>query len=280
MKKTALVLGGGALTGGAWETGVVAGLAGAGLDVTGADLLLGTSAGCLLAAQLASGQTPADLYERQLAGPDDPVALRMTLSHTARYLWSVLGARTPESVGKRLGRMALASRTVPDAVVDDAVHALLGVREWPEHDRLRVTAVDALTGELGTLGRESGVPLHRAVAASCAMPGMWPPVEALGRRWIDGGVRSSVNADLAADYQRVVVLAPIPSVPGPGPDAAEQVRQLTAGGARSVLLAPDRTARRAMGRNPLDPARRPAAARAGLAQAKARLGAVAEIWKD
>ncbi len=57
--------------------------------------------------------------------------------------------------------------------------------------------------------RESGISLLDAVAASCAVPLVWPAATINGKRYIDGGVRSSANADLATGCGRVVVLAPI-----------------------------------------------------------------------
>jgi len=74
-----------------------------------------------------------------------------------------------------------------------------------------VTAVDAATGEFRTFDRDSGVPLVQAVAASCAVPGVYPPVTIGGRRYVDGGMRSAANVDLAAGVERVVVLAVLTS---------------------------------------------------------------------
>ena len=87
---------------------------------------------------------------------------------------------------------------------------------WPAR-ALLIVAVDAHTGRHRAFDRDSGVPLVDAVAASCAVPGIWPPVTIGATRWVDGGVRSSDNADLAADHERVLVLAPMPD---PTPDQA------------------------------------------------------------
>jgi NTE family protein len=122
------------------------------------------------------------------------------------------------------------------------------------------------------------VPLVDAVAASCAVPGVWPPVTIDGRRWIDGGMRSSANADLAEGYERVVVLAPIPTGFGPMTRVADQVARLRAAGARVATVTPDRAARRAIGRNVLDPARRAVSARAGYAQAAAVTAEIRAVW--
>ncbi|WNM30374.1 patatin-like phospholipase family protein [Streptomyces sp. Li-HN-5-11] len=277
MADTALVLGGGGPVGGAWLAGVLAGLAEAGIDPGAADAVIGTSAGAVFGARLAAGVAPAELYERQLSGAD-AIRLPVTLAQTARFLWAALGSRDPERSVARLGRAALNARTGPESEVFDTVGALLGdVRDWPARE-LRIAAVDASTGQVETFGARSGVTLLEAVAASCAVPVVWPPVTVAGRRWMDGGSRSTANLQLARGRRRVVAVAPIPRAVGPHPSAARQAAELSAGGARVVLLGPDRDARRAMGRDMTDDTRRPAAARAGHAQGTALAASVAEVW--
>ncbi|MFF4349295.1 patatin-like phospholipase family protein [Streptomyces sp. NPDC001530] len=277
MANTALVLGGGGAVGGAWMVGVLAGLAEAGVEVSGADVVIGTSAGAIFGSRLASGVTAAELYERQLAGADG-IDLTVTLGQTARFLWAALGSRNPRRSVARLGRAALAARTVPESEVFDAVGTLLGdVRQWPERE-LRITAVDARTGNLEAFDASSGVTLLEAVAASCAVPVVWPPVSAGGRRWMDGGSRSTSNLHLARGHGRIVAIAPIPKAVGPHPSALRQAADLAAAGARVSLLAPDAAARCVMGRNMMDDSRRSAAARAGHAQAVALADSVAEVW--
>jgi NTE family protein len=180
-------------------------------------------------------------------------------------------------VRARIGRVALRSRTVPESERIAVIGNRLPVHEWPER-ALRVTAVDARTGEFLVLDKDSGVPLVEAVAASCAVPGVWPPVTAGGRRMMDGGVRSPVNLDLAADHARIVVLAPQARGLSAAGGVAGQADALRAGGARVVVASPDEGAVRAIGRNVLDPARRAAAARAGRAQAAAAVEEFAGIW--
>jgi NTE family protein len=277
MADTALVLGGGAAVGGAWMAGVLAGLAEAGIDVARADVVIGTSAGAILGSRLASGVTAAELYERQLARAD-ALDVAVTLGQTARFLWAALGSRNPRRSVERLGRAALAARTGPESEVFDAVGTLLGdVRQWPERE-VRITAVDARTGSLEAFDATSGLTLLEAVAASCAVPVVWPPVTAGGRRWMDGGSRSTTNIHLARGHRSIVAISPIPKAVGPHPSAPRQAAERAAAGARVSLLAPDAAARRAMGRNLLDDSRRPAAARAGHAQATALAESVAQVW--
>jgi NTE family protein len=274
---TALVLGGGGLTAYAWQVGVLAALAEAGVDLGAADVLAGTSAGSLLAVELAAGAAPADLYEAQVSRKRAMLEVDFTLAMTVRYLWAALGSRDPETVVRRLSRLALSVRGVSEADVRDAIRPQLPVQDWPQR-QVRLFAVDALTGEPAGFGADSGVGLLRAMAASCALPPLFPPITIGTGRWMDGGVRSTTNADLVSDCRRVVVLAPIPKGPGASPSAATQVASLAAGGTRAALLVPDRAARRAFGRNPLDASRIPGAARAGLRQGAAHAERIRAVW--
>lgn len=274
---TALVLGGGGLTAYAWQVGVLAGLARAGVDLSGAHLLAGTSAGSMLAVELAAGTAPADLYAAQLSREGPVLDVDFTFAMTAKYLWAALGSRDPEAVLKRLCRLALTVRNVPEGQVLDAIGSQLPVTAWPER-RLRLFAVETLTGKPAGFSARSGVDLVTAVAASCALPPLFPPITIGGERWLDGGVRSTTNADLVRGPRKVVVLAPIPKGPGASPSAADQVASLAADGTQVALLAPDREARRALGPKPLDATRMPGAARAGMRQAATSAEHVQAIW--
>ncbi|MEU6371197.1 patatin-like phospholipase family protein [Streptomyces sp. NPDC046931] len=278
MSDIALVLGGGGPVGGAWLTGVLAGLTEAGIDLSNADIVIGTSAGAVFGSRLLSGVPAAELYERQLSGAD-AVRLPVTARQTARFLWAALGSRDPQRSIERLARAALHTRTGPESDVFDTVDALLGdVHDWPERE-LRITAIDAQTGQLEVFDSHSGVPLLEAVAASCAVPVVWPPVTVAGRRWIDGGSRSTANLQLARGYRRVLAVVPTPQAVGPHPSASQQAAELSDDGAHVVLLSPDPAARRMMGRNMADDTRRSAAARAGHAQAGALAPSVADVWQ-
>ncbi|CAL9320120.1 patatin-like phospholipase family protein [Streptomyces sp. SudanB66_2053] len=277
MPDKTLVLGGGGPVGGAWLTGMLAGLTETGTDLDTADVLIGTSAGAVFGARLRCGTPAAELYERQLSGAD-AARLPVTARRTARFLWAALGSRDSERSVARLGRTALRARTGPESDVFDTVGRLLGgTRDWPERE-LRVTAVDARTGEVEAFDARSGVKLLEAVAASCAVPVVWPPVTVAGRRWMDGGSRSTANLHLAHGSRRVLAVVPIPRAVGPHPSAADQAARLTEDGARVVLLSPDQDARRAMGRDMADTARGPAAARAGYEQALRVATEVADAW--
>ncbi|MEJ3747923.1 patatin-like phospholipase family protein [Actinomycetes bacterium KLBMP 9797] len=276
MAGKALVLGGGGVTGVAWELGVLAGLADAGIDLRAADLFVGTSAGSAVAAQVTSGVALEELYERQLAGAGNEIAAKLGLGTVARFGWAMLSTRDGVAFRRRVGRMALAARTIPVAERRAVIASRLPSHDWPDL-RLLVTAVDADSGEFVVFDRDAGVSLVDAVTASSAVPGVWAPVPIGGRRYIDGGMRSIANADLAEGSDRVVVVAPIARGGGPMPRLSAQVAALRRA-ARVVTVTPDRGARAAIGRNVLDPARRAPSARAGRAQAASIARAVAAVW--
>lgn len=276
MDGTALVLGGGGVTGVAWEIGVLSGLASAGLDLTSADTVVGTSAGSLVAAQVMSGMPLESLYEAQLTPPAGEVAAKMGVRFYATMAAMLLSSRDPQRFRRRIGARALRATTVPEEDRQAVIASRLPSPEWPDRPLL-ITAIDAATGELVVFDRDAGVPLVAAVGASCAVPMVWPPITIDGRRYMDGGIRSSANADLAAAAERVVVIAPVSQGGGVIPKVADQVRRLRQT-AEVALVVPDREALTAFGRNVLDPARRPAAARAGRRQAAAVLDSVRDVW--
>jgi NTE family protein len=273
----ALVLGSGGITGAAWEVGLIAGLAARGLDLTTADLVVGTSAGALAGAQLTSGTPLAELYQAQCAPSEVAVAATMGRALMLRYGLAMFTPGTAARARKRLGRLARAAPALAEAERQAVIGAWLPSHEWPAQ-RLLITAVDADTGECATLDSASGASLIEAVSASCAVPGVWPPVPVNGRRWMDGGMRSAANADLAAGFARVVVLAPIWKGLRVMPAALDQCRELARGGGAVVLVTPNAEAVTAMGRNVLDSAGRAAATRAGYAQAQSALPDVTAVW--
>jgi NTE family protein len=277
MTRRALVLGGGGITGIAWEWGVLAGLAEAGVRLGDADLVVGTSAGSVVGAQLANGLDPATRYAAQLEPPDGEVAATLGTGAMLRFALTMVGSQAPQRFRQRVGRLARRGGTGESEAQRIAViESRLPVKEWPAK-RLLVTAIDTESGGLRAFDQDAGVPLVRAVAASCAVPGVWPPVTIDGRRYMDGGVRSSTNADLAAGYERIVVLAPIARGFGPVARAAAQVAELRQD-AKVTMVTPNAEALAAFGRNVLDPARRAPAARAGLTQAASVADQVKAIW--
>jgi NTE family protein len=261
----ALVLGGGGVTGIAWELGVLLGLRDEGLDLLAADLTVGTSAGAAVGAQILSGVDLADLFARQLDADHHEIAADLDLELLMEVFGELAGGPIDAAKLARVGAHALAATTVPEPVRRAVIEHRLPSHEWPAA-RLALTAVDAHTGAFEVFDAEAGVPLVDAVAASCAVPGVWPPVTIGGRRFMDGGVRSTVNADLADGHDEVVVLAPLA-----GPTEAlvrGELDERRRAGATVALVSSDAASTAAMGPNALDPAMRGPSAEAGRTQGR------------
>ena len=274
--RRALVLGGGGVTGVAWETGLLAGLCAAGVPVDRPDLIVGTSAGSVVGAQLGSGTPIEELYERQLAPPSGEPAAAVGIRVIAGFMASAIGG-DDRKARARLGRRALRATTAPESTRRDVIAQRLPSHDWPSSTDLVVIAVAAETGDVAAWRRDSGVSLVDAVAASCAVPLVWPPMTVDGRRYVDGGVRSPVNADYATGCARVLVLAPTTAAFRRSGRIPAQLASLGTG-VRSLVISPSAAARTEMGRNVLDPAFRAASARAGRAQAEETVAAVADLW--
>lgn len=278
MADRVLVLGGGALTGEAWQIGMLLGLARQGVDLTRADVLIGTSAGSLLAVNLAAGVELEHLYAQCLQQPRTDIAMSNSRFVAIRLLLGLaLLSRNPGTAASRAGRLAQLARTVDEGQALRTARSLLPVTDWPGRP-LHITATDMDTGVLETFRAEDGVPLHQAVAASCAAPGFWPPITIGEQRLIDGGLYSTTNASLARHHERAAVLAPFPKLYG-RPSATTEARKLEEHGLKVVTLLPGKEERPILHRNPFDSARRTQAARAGLAQAPAAAANTAAVWQ-
>ncbi|HEV2217971.1 MAG TPA: patatin-like phospholipase family protein [Candidatus Dormibacteraeota bacterium] len=276
MARSALVLGGGGITGAAWEIGMLAGLRADGVDLTTADVVIGTSAGSVVGAQILSGEHLEELYARQFRNPMGEVASHLGLTAMARFLGLMLMPGDERKARARIGRASLRAHTMPEAARRQIIANRLPANTWPDRD-LRITTVDAETGEFVVFTRESGVGLVDAVCASCAVPLVYPPATVNGRRYIDGGMRSVANADLATGCDPIVALTPIGLALRRRQSTSAQIASLGKG-VRSIVVTADRHARRAMGSQALDPAFRAASARAGREQATSVARAVAEVW--
>jgi NTE family protein len=273
----AFVLAGGGATGIAWEAGIVIGLRDGGIDVRDADTVIGTSAGSMVAAHLRLGTDEGNAFARIQDGAPLASYGRLGPSDAARYLRAQL--HLDKSRGRALvGRAALTAQTTTE---DDWLRAIgLGLigKPWPA-GRLLVTAVDAQTGTSVVFDNTSGVPLERAVAASCAVPGVFPAVEVAGRRYVDGGLRSIANADLAAGHRRVLVLSPYPVGSRLRDLPLVQLRTLRPR-AKTHLVVPDAKDLWAMGANPLDMRRGAGAFETARAHGLRIADRVGETWAD
>jgi NTE family protein len=291
----ALVLGGGGPVGIAWESGLIAGLAQGGVDLGQADFTLGTSAGSFVGARLALGAERATLAEPIIAdkipgeerrpagggGPPPDLGKLMQMIGEAQG-----GLRNPAEVRAEIGAFALSAPTMDEAAFIESFgrsFSTLPVEAWPERG-FACTAVDAETGAFHLWTKDSGVGVVRAVASSCSVPGVYPAVTLNGRRYIDGGMRSATNADMAVGHELVVVIAL--RVGGTGNPVAEriaarfdeEIATLKDGGATVVTITPDEASVAAFGVNLMDFRRRPDAARAGLAQGQAYAADVRPYW--
>jgi len=279
--KRALVLAGGGLAGIAWETGVLRGIADESPETAKAlldgDVLVGTSAGSTVAAQLSSGLSLDALFDRQTTASSTELNPNVGIDEiTDLFVAAMLTPNTTQAEKlQRIGAVALSKATVSEAVRRDVIAQRLPSHDWPERV-LRISAIDTATGELVTFDNGSGVGLVDAVAASCAVPGVWPPVTIGDRRYMDGGVGSSVNMALANDCDVAVVLVPSGrSTPSPfGAGAADEVDAF-AGSTFGVFA--DDGSLAAFGSNPLDPACRTPSALAGRGQGRRIAAALADF---
>ncbi|QBR93618.1 patatin-like phospholipase family protein [Nocardioides euryhalodurans] len=274
--RTALVLGGGGITGIAWELGILAGLARAGIDLAGADMVVGTSAGSVVGSQLASGIPIEEMYAEQLTPADAEVGGRMSRIATLKLVPPYVLPGSGRDKLRRVGKVAMRSHPPGSADREAVFRDRIAVSEWPQDRDLRITAVEAETGRFTVFDRDSGVDLVSAVAASCAVPTVWPPVAIDGHHYVDGGMRSTANVDLVAGAERVVVLAPLPRSFSKRTSIRAQLERVAP--REWSVITPDPQALADFGRNLLDPTRRPPAARSGLRQSEALVDEVAHVW--
>ena len=267
MSNGALILAGGGVAGIAWETGVLLGIqdvepAAAGRLIGGPTALVGTSAGAAVAAQLAGGTSLRELYDAQLADDTAELFVEIDLASFGAMMAGALAqATSPEDARRRMGAIALAADTPSVAARRAVIEARLPIQTWGERS-LRLTAVDAETGDLRVFDRDSGIGLVDAVMASCAVPGVWPTVEFDGHRYMDGGMRSGANADIAAGADPVLIITPSTEETPMG-RAVPQTELDALAPARVLVVYADAASVGAFGTNPLDPASRKPAAIAG-----------------
>lgn len=269
-----VVLAGGGVAGIAWETGVLHGLAAANPVVstwlTDESLRwIGTSAGSAVAAQVTGGRSLTDLYADQLAGAAEEITPDIDLEELEREFGALaaepsrikglrrLGTRAKEFEGvSTLARMEVIASRLP------ATRVAAADGHWPRRPLL-ITGVDCDTGERTVFEAGSDATLAEAVAASCAVPLVWPAVRIGDRTYMDGGMHSGTNADLAAGSGRVLVL--VPAGPQEDQPILPEAEAAALGDAKLSVISADEAAIAAIGPNPLDPATRRPAAEAGRA---------------
>ncbi|MGE2815426.1 patatin-like phospholipase family protein [Mycobacterium heidelbergense] len=283
--KRALVLAGGGIAGIAWETGVLRGIADESPEAArlllNSDVLVGTSAGSAVAAQISSGSTLEALFDRQVAEASAEIDSGVDVDDITEIFLAALAEPYDETADKtrqqlrRIGAVALATTTVAEPVRRQVIAQRLPSHDWPGRE-LRLTAIDTETGELAVFDNRSDVELVDAVAASCAVPGAWPPVTIAGRRYMDGGVGSSVNLGVARDCDEAVVLVPS-GVDTPSPFGAGPAAEIAAFPGAAFAVFADANSLAAFGPNALDPRCRIPSATAGREQGRREARAVAKF---
>jgi NTE family protein len=266
------VFGGGGIAGIAWEIGILAGLADERVNLAPEAIIIGTSAGAVVGAQVCSGLSPAELYDRQLASQYSS-SVKLAFSDLLKIAGAQLFARNPESSAQRIGRSAIHA---PKASNDrrSRIADRLPSQEWSTRD-LRVTAVDAGSGVLRVFTQHDDVGLVEAVAASCAVPFSSMPVEIAGRHYIDGGIRSTLNLDLAPGDGPVIALAP--STAAIGRWARISTQRAVLGDRAVEVLRRNAASRRAQGTDVMDNSVVPALLAAAREQGRSESARVAAV---
>src|SRR6266849_8525767 len=191
--RVGLILGGGGEVGIAWEIGVLAALEKeAGFSANACEVIAGTSAGAIVGAYVAQGHSVIELAALDRAGKGVPVgagfggraeATPIIPQEIIAALMSTEG--TLEQRGASLGRLALQAKVgLDETTFIRGFRKMVGTDEWPRVD-FRPTAVNTETGATVLWDCDSGIGLDAAVASSCSVPGIFPPVAFGGHHYID-----------------------------------------------------------------------------------------------
>ena len=272
--KRALVLAGGSFAASAWEIGVLAGMASAGVDLRDSDLFIGTSAGARVALHLATGADLKEVFEQQFKPipnlPSPPTSDWRTIRRECAEAKAAGGS--PDEILKRFGTIALKHAANDFESRRNVMAEQLPVQSWPSKP-VAIVAVNAETGARRAFDRASGASLVDVMVATTASFG-WAPALIDGHHYIDGGYYSSNNADLASGFDEVIVL----SLRAPAGGLAlvpleESAATLKASGAHVTLIRPDKDSQEAAtSGSPGNPAIRTPTAKAGYEQGKRLAG--------
>ncbi|MBI2723551.1 MAG: patatin-like phospholipase family protein [Chloroflexi bacterium] len=293
----AVVLGGGGPVGVAWEVGLAAGLEQEGVRLLDAEYFVGTSAGSIVGAMLAHGRPTAELLATQHAMAAD-AAPRGTIDAAFdlaplihQFIKLYTSDAPPQELRAEIGRFALnanVAMTEDEWLESFNRGEVIASGAWPRTPYV-CTAVDAESGAFVTWSADSGVPLARAIASSCCVPGIFPPITIGGRRYIDGGMKSATNAELAAGYDRVIVVSVTGGMERASafPALAERAKKrmddelaaITARGGHVRMIVPDEPSRAVMGTNLMDFSRRGEIADSGVRQGRSEAANLRAFWQ-
>jgi NTE family protein len=276
ISESVVVLGGGGIWGVAWMSGTIMGLAEHGIDITQARAFIGTSAGSIVGSQLAHGYSPTQLFARQTDPPKQPREPPQQGGGLAQLMELIQRQwESPEARTRAIATLALNAETKapPESQADIAERLGVPSNGWPAR-ALSITAIDTATCELCVFNAQGKVGLIEAVAASCAVPGVWPPVRINGRLYMDGGLwRNAENAHLTRGERSVLILSPFGARMPPTPQSLHSdIQELQQSGGRVALIAANAEALSTLSAaGPLDPSTRLPAAEAGRVQAHQEL---------
>jgi len=284
-QQRALVIAGGGPLGRAWEIGLLKGLKDAGIDLTQADMVVGTSIGGILGAQIRAGKALDSLYSASLAPAGSPAPASGPPPYDPAYAQQAIqpvasltsAAELSPAVRIEVGKRALAA---PRAISEDAqvkatASSLGDIHDWPAQ-LLKLPAVDAADGSIRLFDKTQGVPLEQAVAATTANPASGKtPITIDGRRYMEGTLGGS-HVEVAAGYAAIVALTPATLLK---PEIArQQVEAMRSKGEKIVALEPDAESLAAMGPDRFDLSRAKPAAEAGFNQAASLAPQVRSLW--
>lgn len=294
--RRALVLGGGGVLGGTWAVGALAALEQEfGFAAADVDVIVGTSAGSVIAALLGAGVTVPQLEQQYgdrpvTSGPlsgysFDPV---QATGGKRPGMPKLLGPGSPRLIGTSLRHLrqmpatAVLSAFMPEGTkslerIGHLIDAVTPMGEWSPHHGVWVVAMDYEDGRRIVFGRPGArvAPLSSAVMASCAIPGWFSPVTIDGRQYVDGGAVSATSIDVLAHagMDEVYVVAPMVSFATDHPtsvsarlerrwrvevtkNARREAALVRAAGAHVRILGPGPEDLAAIGANLMDDARR------------------------
>lgn len=247
----ALVLGGGGITGIAWESGVLAALIENGMNISQIGKIFGTSAGAFVGAVLSNNQDMKAYYHylNENKDPNEQTKLKKEVYEMWRQAY-IQGGNNQENIGRLLGEMI--DQVQPVISMKERKKAIakrLNGSKWTS--QLVITAINARTGQLETINQQIGMDLIDSVAASGAVPGLWPHVTMNGKEYIDGGMVSSTNACLAKDFKQILIIAPLTQKIGKLPNVFDD--EITLSNTSNVYtITPDEFSKSIIGDNIYD----------------------------